>query len=231
MLRRIILLILILLSGISCSFYQENTINTSEGVIQMPVDTNADDLKFMVETYGFSEEELEGLDLAKLIQDYQLRTRDYSAEEVRDILKAEGDMYVDDGTTALFSIFAIEGRDLRDGDEVNRIGYYFNAGTLVQRLVIDIDDKAYYIDNAEPHPLKGKQVEFLKDLPHKYEISNWEKYTVGEEQPSTGHFSWKLVFGLTSGEYCVYDGYTKDMSHLPATFNDFIEGLNSVLND
>ena len=117
-----------------------------------------DDLTFMVETFGLSEEELIGIDLKRLIDDYRLRTMDYTAEEIREILKDQGDMYQDDGTTEVFSIFGQEGGALKEGAEIRRIAYYRNPGTLVQKAVFDLEHEEFFVDNPDPNPLTEEQM-------------------------------------------------------------------------
>ena len=208
-----------------------NGTNNKE-VNQMSTGANNVDknVQFMIENYGFSQEELHGLDLEKFINDYQLRSRDYSADEVRKILLDEGDMYADDGTTALHSIFSATGETLKPGEEVGRIAFYVNSGTLVQREIFDIENGLFYVDDANPHAMSAEAVELLRNLPAKYNIPSWESHCEGEEEPSTGHFVWKLIFELSNGEFRVYDGYTKDMSHLPETFSEVYQALQSVLD-
>ena len=188
-----------------------------------------DDLTFMVETFGLREEELIGIDLKRLIEDYRLRTMDYTAEEIREILKDQGDMYQDDGTTELFSIFEQEGGALKEGAEIRRIAYYRNPGTLVQKAVFDLEYEEFFVDNPDPHPLTEEQVKLLKELPDKWGITKWDSWYEGEEESGIGSLSWKLVFELEDETYCVYGGYTSDMTHLPETYNDVNKELVSVM--
>ena len=184
----------------------------------------------MTENYGLSKDELEGLDLVRFIGDYQLRTRRYTPAEIRRLLLDEGDMYAASEETRLFYLFTAEGGALTETDcEIERIGFYLNSGTSVQRIVCDLVDGKYYVDNAQPHALSAGQVERLKQLPSEYGIFEWKRHTEGEEKPSTGNFSWKLVFQLPKGEYAVYDGYTKNMTHLPPHFAEVRNALSSVI--
>ncbi len=197
----------------------------------MPVsdyDERNEALQFMMENYGFSEEELEGLDVIKFVGDFELCTRDFSAEEVHDILSAQKDMYVDDGSTALYSILSKDGRELRKDDSVNRMGLYLNNGTMRQQLVFEFEKDVYYVNNVKPRPLTTQQSAQLRELLEDCKVFDWERHTEGEEEESTGSFSWKLVLQTSNGEYCTYDGYTCDGSNLPDTFNDFLSGIQHI---
>lgn len=225
----------ILLISFLCSFAllsgcTSSAQNNSEEVTQMLVDDERSaDLQFMLETYGFREEELEGIDLSRFIADFELRSREYSAEEVRDILNAQKTMYIDDGSTALYSIFSKDGRELREDDDVNQMGLYLNQGTSLQQFIFDLENNVYYVDTVEPIPLSSQQSVQLKELLREYKIYSWERHTQGEEERSTGSFGWKLVVRTVGGEYCTYDGYTQDGTHLPDSFTDFLNGIQRVL--
>lgn len=188
-----------------------------------------DDLTFMMTAYGFREEELLGIDLKRLIEDYGLRREAYTADEVREILELEADVYQDDGSTELFSILEEEGGTLKEGAEICRIGYYCNQGTLIRKLVFDLENQQFYVNNTDPQPLSKEQIRTLRELPSKWGIGKWDSYYEGEEEPSTGSLKWKLVFELEDGSCGVYGGYTKDMTHLPKTYQDVDRELNSVI--
>lgn len=179
------------------------------------------DYDFLKTTYGLSDEELLGLDCIAFVKDYELRERDFSAEEVREIISDMKEFYPDDHTSAVFSILDKEGKTLTAGAQVRKIAYYMNKGTLVQRFVADLDEQVCYIDDAVPHELDPDRIEKLKALPDKWNLFSWDSHTEGEEVPSTGNFDWKLVFELEDGSCAVYDGYTRDSSHLPDHFTEF----------
>ena len=186
-------------------------------------------LQFMMDKYGFSEEELQGIDVEKLINDYQLYSREYTSDEIREILENEGDIYVDDGMTSLYSIFSSEGRTINEDDEIEQIALYINSGTLVQRYIFDLEKGAYYVDDTTRNDLSMSKIDELKQIHKKWNIPEWSQHTEGEEEPSTGNYSWKMVFKLNNGEYAVYDGYTKDMTHLPKHFFEVRDDLLSVV--
>ena len=191
--------------------------------------TVQDDISFMVNTYGFSEEELQGIDVWQLIHDYELLERQYTPEEIRMILEDQGDMYVEDEATILFRIFSRDGGPLKEGQtDIVRIGFYENAGTLVERSIFDLENKVFYVDGPEPHAMSEAQAEELKQLPGRWNIPAWDVHTEGKEAPSTGNYGWKLVFELSDGAFAVYDGFTGDMTHLPEHFEEVRDTLDSV---
>ena len=206
------------------------TVEGREKETAAPESTAAqDDVHFMMSAYGLSREELQGIDVEQLISDYQLRDREYTPEEVRMILADQGDMYAEDETTVLFRILSKEGGPLKDGQaDIVRIGFYENAGTLVERSVFDLENRVFYVDGPEPHPMSEAQAEELKQLPGRWGIPAWDVHTEGKEAPNTGNYGWKLIFELSNGEYAVYDGFTGDMSHLPEHFEEVRDTLDSV---
>lgn len=52
-----------------------------------------DSKEFLVSTYGFSDKDLEGLNTEVFVDDYGLRTRDYSSEKVHSFLERNRDIY------------------------------------------------------------------------------------------------------------------------------------------
>lgn len=228
--RNIILSITIVFIGL-CGC-QKIKIDDLKEVEQMSETKNAEqeNLAFMIEGYGFEAEELEGIDLQKFIDDYQLHTRDYTSEEIREILRDEGDFYQDDGSTKIFSILNKKGTgSLGEKSQICRIGYYCNEGSLIQKVVFDLEKKEFYLNNTEPVSLTNDQLELLLNLPSKWNIAEWEDHCEGVEEDSTGSLYWKLVFELEDETYCVYDGYTKDMSHLPKTYLEVDKELQLVI--
>lgn len=186
--------------------------------------------QFLMDQYGFTADQLEGIDLTRFIADYQLRTRDYPAEKVQGFLRRNRDIYQDDGTTELYALLdTAEEGGLPEGAAVQRIGYYRNVGALRQRMVFDLANGVYYLDDATSHPLTTEQTGLLKGTADRWGVPGWEAYCQGEEQPTTGSFRWRLVFELEDGSRCAYGGYTGDMSHLPANFYDLNRELMGVI--
>lgn len=189
-----------------------------------------DNLKYLIDTYGLDEEELLDIDLEKLISDYKMRSLDYTAEEVRNILRDERDIYLDDGTTELFSIFDRDtDTDYNAEANIRRIAYYYNQGSLFQRSVFDLENGVFFVNTASPMKLNDEQLSMLQDLVNKWDILEWEEYYEGEEEPSTGSLRWKLVLEFDDDITCAFGGYTKDMTHLPGTYRGVNEELQSVI--
>ena len=194
-----------------------------------------ENLQFMIERYSFTAEELSGIDLNLFIKDYRLRTIAYTAQDVHDILEAHREQYQETSERSLLSkIYAIlneKGEQIPSPCELNRIGYYYNSGSYAQREVFDLVQKVYYLNDTMSHPLNEEQVISLQELPEKCGISKWESHTSGPEEPTTGHFVWKLVFELKDGTFCVYDGHTQDMSHLPEHFSEVTQVFKSIVQE
>jgi len=187
-------------------------------------------LKYMMETYGLTEKELEGLELMRLIEDYQMVTLEYTPREVRTIIEEERDIYQDDGRSRIFSILKQNAEhDLKADSDICRIGFYRNEGTLIQKIVFDLQNRVCYAGDAEEKPLTEKQIAALKEIPEKWQITEWKHFYGGEEQESTGSLQWKLVFELADGTICAYGGRTGEGSHLPDTYRKVARELQAVI--
>ena len=187
-------------------------------------------MEFMTEEYGFKEKELEGYDLIRLMKDYDFRNLDYTADEVREILEDQGKYYQNDGYTQLFyALNAEEGGTLDRDSEITRIGFYYNEGTLIRKVIYDLESKKIYDNSAEPKEMTGEQCSALTNLASEYGIYEWDNTYDGEEESgSTGSLRWKLVFECGDGSQCVYGGYTRDMTNLPERFNEIKKLLLSI---
>lgn len=186
----------------------------------------AEILAFMMEEYGFSEEELTEYDLIRLMDDYDFRDTDYSADEVREILDDQGEYYKRTGYTELFYFLDTdEGGRLTVGCEINRIGFLYNEGTLIRKVVYDIKEQKIYDNSVDAMDMTDEQAQALKNLAADYNIYGWDNYYGGDESETTGSLGWKLVFECSDGSECVYGGYTQDMTHLPDRFSDITESL------
>lgn len=187
-------------------------------------------LKYMMETYGLTEKELEGLELVRLIKDYQMVTLEYTPREVRTIIEEERDIYQDDGKSRVFSILDQNAEnDLKTDSDICQIGFYRNEGTLIQKMAFDLKKQVCYGGDAKERPLSEEQISALKELPEKWQIAEWEHFYGGREQESTGSLQWKLVFELEDGTICAYGGWTGNGSHLPDTYRKVARELQAVM--
>ena len=197
----------------------------------MPVETNSE-LDFMIEKYGFTADELEGVDLIKFINEYQLKTRDFTADEVRELLVTRGKYYIDDGKSKLYQIFDNQpGGSLSKDAKITKVAFVYNEGTLEQHLIFDLTNDKWYLDDATPHDMSKDQKELIEGLASKCDIYNWKNNYKGTEADSTGSLYWKLVLELEDGSYCVYSGYTQDGSHLPPNYGEFYQILKSIVTN
>ena len=197
-------------------------ITESEDASMKSYETERDEiLAFMMSKYALTEEELAGYDLVKLMADFDFRNLEYTADEVREILADQGKYYVDTGYTKLFSILDMkeDGKLTHDG-EIIRIGFYYNEGTILRKIIYDLQEKKIYNNSVEPAEMSDPHYEKLSSLADDFGIYDWDNYYGGEEKPSTGSLRWKIVFVCADGSACAYGGYTNDMSHLPENFSD-----------
>ncbi len=239
--KRIILLLflaasLLLLCGcgeVPASAASEEASETEylEGALNMNgyEEKQQQELAFLMETYGLQKEELEGIDVARFVEDYRLREFDYSPEEIRELLAEQGDMYKADPADEIYWMLSQEGGTWREGAVPVRIGFALNVGTYPMRAVFDLGGGVVYYQDAVPHTLTAEQLRTLEELPDRGSVSSWTQWTAGEEAPSTGSYAWRLVLQDETGALSVYAGYTQDMSNLPEGYAFVSETLLGVL--
>ena len=191
-------------------------------VDDMTAYTHEENLQYMTETYDLTREELDGVDIDRFIEDYGLREEDYSSDEIREILAEEGDLYIDAGSTALYSLLREEEGGAADPEqEIRRIGFFYNEGTLNQRIIIDLEKEVYYLNDTHENPLSDVKAVELRKLIATYHLDEWKNHYEGEEGFSTGSLVWKLVLVMENGQKAVFGGRTGDMTHLPENFGEF----------
>ncbi len=196
-------------------------------------DANEEAIRFMVENYHLSREDLEGLDVEALIHDYGLDEFRYTSDELRKILEENRNYYVITEENRLFSILnptdeIPESEDLKKDDDIIMVGFYENPGSLQRYVLFDLENKVFYIDNATPHPLSEAAVNSLKDIGKNTSVCEWEHKTNGFGSGTTGSYAWKLLFLLNDGRTCIYGGAT-DGGTLPEDYDDVLELLNAEL--
>lgn len=221
----IVILIMLIICG--CIEKEDMPSKKSEAVLSEEKAMNAEEVKkFMIDNYNLSEDELDGVDVVRFANDYQIFSRNYSPDEIREILVEEADSYQDDGTTTLYSILEETSNNKVTKDtQITCIAYLYNEGTFYQRGVYDLSKEIYYMNDAKPHVMDTNHKKTLDSLIDEYEISRWELDYRGEEEPTTGSLEWKVVFVDSKGSKYVYSGYTQDGTHLPDNFKPVMNVL------
>lgn len=185
-----------------------------------------DDKEFLVEVYGFTEEELAGIDIERFKKITRFRENIQNSDELKRQFSNLRDSLLEGDHTDTFLLLTVEaGEKLQEGTEIEQIGFYLNAGTFVQKSLFDVEKNVFYVDDDTAHPLS----EDLSAITDKYEVYKWKNNTRGSEHDSTGSYEWKLVFKDVNGTKYVYSGYTKDGSHLPDTYSELSDELISII--
>lgn len=192
-------------------------------------------LAFMIEKYGFTVEELLGLDVEALIEDYHLDTEEYTKEEVAEIIGDQREYYLLDPADEAFSLLGntnevnANSADLPENADIAKIAIYINSGSLQKRIMFDLEDDLYYVDDGTPYVLEAEQIEIIKAGLKEAGVSTWDHYYENSgEQETTGSLRWKLVILLRDGTECAYGGYTKDMSTLPDNYDKLEKAFNEA---
>lgn len=193
-------------------------------------------LAFMINKYGFTVEELLGLDVEALVEDYQLDKDEYTKEEIVEIIEDQRDYYLLDPADEIFSLLGNtdevdpNSADLPENADIAKIAMYLNAGSLQERFLFDFEEKLYYVNDGIPYVLEEDQIETIKTGIKEAEVSTWNHYyESSDEQETTGSFGWKLVILLRDGTECAYGGYTRDMSTLPDQFDKLETALTNAV--
>lgn len=236
-----VLILLLAITGCGTGTKEDNKdIDTnSTAILEDNTMTGSDDYKkaltFMIEKYGFTVEELLGVDVEALIEDYCLESEEYTKEEIQEILEDMGDSYRLSSAREAFSVLGntsevpADSPDLPENPDIARLALYINSGSRQQRMAFDFEDYLYYTDDEVPYILEEEQADALKSVLNEAGVSSWNHYYEdGDEPETTGSLRWKLVIVLKDGTICSYGGYTRDMSNLPENFSRLEEVFTEV---
>lgn len=191
---------------------------------------------FLMDEFGYTEADLAGLDTEALVEDYQLRTENYTRQEVDEILSEYRHVYELTEEDEIYRILrdpdqdCSDSPDLPEGADIAKIAVYISSGTSQKRYLFDLDNDSFYADDAVRQDLTAGQKEQMLSAITEAQIDKWPHYTdnTRSEQPSTGSFGWKFAFQLRNGTVCSYGGYTKDMTGLPEGFDIFYSAIPDV---
>lgn len=214
---------------------KENTTEDTEEDVMTGSDGYKKALIFMVEKYGFTVEELLGLDVEALIEDYQLDSESYTKEEIAEILEDQREYYLLDPADEIFSLLGNtdevpeRGADLPENADIVKVAMYLNPGSLQKKVLFDLEENLYYVDDGTPYILEPEDADRIKDVIKEAGVSTWEhKYENKDEPETTGSFGWKLVILLRDQIQCTYGGYTRDMNNLPDGFERIDEVFSGI---
>lgn len=222
--KTLLLCLLLALTGCQAGHDIQPVRNNEEDIQPVQAD---DDRAYLEHAYGLTEEETEGLDAERFIEDYGLMEEDYSPEEVRQILEEERDAYIDDGSH-VYDILDLDTGRICGCQPVSLIAFSYNEGTLYEKMVIDTDQEIFYRNDGQEHLLDPEDAARLRDIMSLFGLDKWDSVYEGEEGPSTGSLAWKLVLITEDGQGAVYEGNTGDMSHLPDNFSQLSEYLRGL---
>jgi len=184
-----------------------------------------DDKEYLMEVYGISSEDLEkvNIDLFSKIVDFR------NSNDMNDLVKMRFDALkekiTDDNYSDIYLILSPEtNKKIPQGTKVKKIGYYINPGTFAQKMVFDLENKVFYVDDYTEYKFDEDLMTIVDD----YKIYEWDTYAVGEKDDnSTATYGFKLVLLGEDDHKYVYEGH--GMLDLP--FLDEYWKLSKKLTD
>lgn len=183
-----------------------------------------DGAKFMIEEYGFTEEELEGYDVTAFVNEYlyDYPTEEYARkrfERVKEYFRITDEYlfnkYVE------FATFKKNTGKISVDDKIIRIGYRTYENTYNKLYIYDLEaGLAYYGDDISVK-MEDYEIENLNKLVSGYNIDAWENEFIGPNRGSTGSVGWDLSFLLEDGSVRCYTGEAE-------YYSDFTDDMKSV---
>jgi len=206
---------------------------SKDAIVENEVSEEGEDMQqqaieYLIEKFGMTEEELQGVDAVKFIDDYKIKEFDYTAEEIREILSDQKYAYVDDGTTEIYDLIEKEGDAVQSEDQIKRIAYRRVSGTEWKTAVFDLRKGEFYVDDTQAHEMTDEQKEMISSLYSTYGVEGWKREYYDARQATTGSFEWRLVLEYKDGNISSYKGYTTSNFD---SFPDNFKEMDSMLED
>ncbi len=191
-----------------------------------------EDTKYLKDTFGFSASDLEGIDVTKLVRDYQIREFDYTKEEVIRIITEYGDMYSLTPEDHIYRMFNVSGGKWHEGAKPVKIGYSESYGTAPpMQYVFDLENNVMYFMDATEHPLPQEKIDSLRSLPDACGMAEWEPWSSVEVEWTTDTYFWKIVVLDEDNNVALYAGVAPDMAYLPENVMKCVDGMLGDLMD
>lgn len=223
--KKVIVVICLLFSFatmIGCG--DNNRVDGGNKMIEFDVNS-LDDKEYLIKVYGFTEEELENIDLELFAKVGRFREEARSSEDLHRVLDNFRDKLTnEDYPKEMILLTAGGSNKIQQGTKVVKIGFYLNSGTYVQKTVFDVATGKYYVNDNVGHEFTDD----LADITDQYEVYKWKSNTTGKKSETTGNYEWKLVFKGEDGTNYVYTGNSPDGSHFPDTYEDLAAKLIEI---
>lgn len=183
-----------------------------------------DGAKFMIEEYGFTEEELEGYDVTAFVNEslYDHPTEEYARkrfESEKEFYRIT-DEYLFNKYSA-FSDFKENTGKILPEDVIKKIGYKTYENNEYSLYIYDLETGMGYYNDIVPETIDDYKLEQLKSIVSRNNIDTWDNEFMGPDRNTTGSMAWELSFELEDGSVRCYKGYAE-------YYSDFTEDMKSV---
>lgn len=179
-----------------------------------------DGAKYMIEEYGFTEEELDGYDVTAFVNELLLDRP--SAENAR--LRFEDgkefyritDEYLFNKKTA-FMDSRNYSEQVTEEDKIAKIGYTFYVNNEHETFIYILDEGLMYYTSVgmgeyRKATIDEGVVESLSNIIENYDIDTWENKYNGPNRNTTGYVGWELCLELNDGRVICYSGGAESSS-------------------
>ena len=182
---------------------------------------------FLQEQFGYTDDELDGIDAEALVNDYDMRNETYTREEVDAILAEYRGVYTVTDEDKIYEILGNTDDDCSDSPDlpadaqITKAALYISSVSSQNKYLFDFEEHCYYVNDANVRFMTQNQEERLLKAFRNAHIENWPHYTdnTETEAETTGSFGFKIALQIADGTVCSYGGYTKDMTGLPNGFD------------
>lgn len=196
--------------------------------------TEEEKLQYLIDTYGFTGEELKDYDPDKIINNAFLNSRtDLTPEMVRNYVFTH-DYELKKEFSGIYEMLNIQSGDgFKGTDGIKTIGFAFGNSPVWNCSMFFLDKGTFCsgsLNDPAEYELERSEIESIKTAlesagkwdPHYH----YDPFTTGMTAP----FMFKIVIEYSDGTYCVFSGTTYASSEASAKWPKGFDGLKATLD-
>ncbi|WP_075722006.1 hypothetical protein [Roseburia sp. 499] len=193
--------------------------------------------EYLIENYGISEEELEGVDIKSFLWRYQITEDNIDEYDIPRKLKFYKEHFASQGYMNYeYMLYEVADEVLTKGNvnDIIKIAWFVNSGDSLESVVFDFENTRIYdgarIDYFTNEDLVGNTDDTIKQkviqLISEYDIYSWKDYYEGGSmEGTTAWYHWSFAVEFSDGTIYRTGGKGLGKEAYPENMYDFIAAL------
>ena len=203
--------------------------------------------EYIIEQNLFTEEELEGVDVEAILEEFKWKEGDENRLTWRTMFLIEiENQQIEAGILETIDYSYLNNLDWRENglskdelEDVTTIAFQYNDGAYFQTIILDKAKGKMYpgelcdllaADIVPPEAMDmGEETwDDVMDLLDSCEVVKWKRRYQGTSVGTTGHYWWVLIIELENDEGCFYSGEGVTGISRPKQYDELEQGLKDL---